>query len=276
MTNLDAGAIKEVADLATAATEPSLVEPGKLYVVIADGGPKVLDFTGDQYRTAPVRKIGRTVVRDVASFAAYWAKHNQDGRSEVYADRASLTATAVLDAHGPAGPEDTGWGQHRLVLQLKHSSAFMAWKGADGRDMPQEQFAEFLEDNRADIRQPSAAEMLEVAQSIQAATKVDFAAGFRLVDGQRRLAYTETVESRAGAKGELAIPAEIVLAVPVFEGAKEADVITARFRHRINGGQLRLSYRLDRPDDVVDAAFEGVVAEVAEQCTATVMRGQPA
>lgn len=276
MTNLDSTAIEEVANLATAATEPSELVLGGYYTVVAGGQVHRIDLTGDEHRTQPRRKTGRTTVRDVASFATYWAKHNQDGRSEVYADRASLTATAVLDAPGGNGPDDTGWGQHRLILQLKHSSAFQAWKGCDGRDMTQEQFAEFLEDNRADIQSPPAAEMLEVAQSIQAATKVDFSAGYRLVDGQRRLAYVETVESRAGAKGELAIPAEIRLAVPVFDGAQVADELVARFRHRISSGSLRLMYKLDRPDDVVDSAFEGVVADVAEACGATVMRGQPA
>jgi uncharacterized protein YfdQ (DUF2303 family) len=275
MTAVDATAVSEIADLATCATEPSALELGKYYTVIAGGQLHKVDLTGDQYQAQPRRKIGATAVRDVASFAAYWAKHRRDSISEVYANRDALAVVAVLDAHG-ADPDATGWAQHRLVLGLKHSAAFMAWKSGDARDMTQEEFAEFLEDNRADIASPPAAEMLEVAQSIQAATKVDFSAGYRLADGQRRLSYTETVESRAGTKGELAIPAEIRVRLPVFDGAEVADELTARFRHRIVNGQLRLSYRLDRPDDVVSSAFEGIVAEVGEACATTVLRGQPA
>lgn len=273
MTNLDAGAIKEAADLATAATEPAELALGGYYTVVAGGQVHRIDLTGDEYRDRPRRKRGRTIVRDVASFAAYWRKHAADDISEVYADRDSLTVTAVLDAHGEDIP---GWAEHRLVLQLQHTNAWHAWASASGREMGQEDFANFLEDNRADIMRPAAAEMLEVAQSIQAVTKVDFAAGHRLVDGQRRIAYTETVESRAGSKGELAIPAEIELGLFVFKGAAVADSVTARFRHRINGGALRLMFKLDRPELVVDAAFGGVVAEVAEQCAATVLVGTPA
>jgi uncharacterized protein YfdQ (DUF2303 family) len=272
MTNLDSTAIGEVADLATAATEPSELTLGGYYTVVAGGQLHQVDLTGDKHRDAPRRKTGRTIVRDVASFAAYWGKHQLDGSSEVYADRDALTVTAVLDAHSDVTP---GWAEHRLVLQLQHTTAWRAWNEVSGREMDQETFANFLEDNRADIVRPAAAEMLEVAQSIQAATKVDFTSAHRLVDGQRRIAYTETVESRAGAKGELAIPAEIELGLFVFKGAALADSVSARFRHRINGGSLRLMFKLDRPADVVDAAFDGVVAEVAEACAATVLRGTP-
>ena len=275
MSNLDTGAIEDVANLATAAAEPAQLELGGYYTVVAGGALHKVDLTGDEYQTQPRRKKGTTTVRDVASFAHYWAKHRRDGASEVYATRDALKITAVLDAHG-ADDDATGWGQHRLVLQLEHTTAYKAWRDKSGVDMTQEEFANFLEDNRVDVVHPPAAEMLEVAQSLQATTKVDFAAGHRLADGQRILSYTETMESRAGTQGQLAIPAEITLGVFVFKGASHADVFTARFRHRLVQGQLRLSYRLDRPDDVVDAAYAGVVAEVAEQCAATVLVGTPA
>lgn len=273
--DIDGTVVTNIADLATAAADPCEVEPGHLYVVMGPDGPVTLDYTGDKYRDAPQRMTGTTTVRDVASLVALWRKYGADDISEVYADRDRLTVTVVFDAHNPA-VDAPGWCQHRAILQLKHSSAWTAWKGADGREMSQAAFAEHLEDNRADISRPTAAEMLEVAQSIQAVSKVDFASGFRLVDGQRRLTYTETIESKAGQRGELAIPAEIVLRLPVFNGATVGDELVARFRHRIADGQLRLSYRLDRPDDVVDAAFAGVVAEVAEQCATTVLMGTPA
>jgi uncharacterized protein YfdQ (DUF2303 family) len=272
-TTVDGDAVDQIAQLATQATEPARVEAGNLYVVVTRDGAKTLDFTGDQYLDEPKRKTGTTVVRDVASFAELWTKHGVNGVSEVYADRDRLTVTAVLDAHSITTP---GWGSHRLVLQLQHTTAYKAWREASGREMDQETFATFLEDNRADIHTPAAAEMLEVAQSIQATSNVEFASGHRLADGQRRIGYVETNTARAGTKGELSIPAEIVLALFVFKGATQADAFTARFRHRINGGQLRLQFKLDRPDDVVDAAFAGVVTEVAEQCATTVLVGAPA
>lgn len=270
--SLQDATVGDIAELAFHAAEPAKLELGGYYTVIAGGQLHKLDLTGDQYQAQPRRKTGTTTVRDVESFAAYWAKHRLDGVSELYASRDGLTVTAVLDAHGT---DTTGWGQHRLVLKLQHTTAYQAWREASGREMGQEDFATFLEDNRADIFSPPAAEMLEVAQSIQATSSVEFAAGHRLVDGQRRFTYTETNTARAGQKGELAIPAELTLRLFVFKGATGADEFTARFRHRISGGNLRLMFKLDRPDDVVDSAFEGVIAEVAEACAATVLRGTP-
>lgn len=271
MTDFD---IQAVIDTAQRAVDPVELDLGNVYAVAtANGDVKTLDLTGDQYRDQPKRKTGTIQVRDVPTLAEVWMKHGVADISEIYADRDGLAVTAVFDAHGR---EETGWGKYRAVLALKFSEAYKAWTGLDGRLMPQEQFAEFLEDNRADIREPSAAELLEVAQTLQGTSKVDWQAGHRLVDGQRRIAFLETTEAKAGAKGELAIPTEIVIGVPVFDGATVAHAFTARFRHRIEGGNLRLMYKLDRPADVVTAAFDGVVAEVASACGATVLRGTPA
>lgn len=282
MTEMDLqdAAIGDIADLAFHAAGPQEVELGKYYTIAIGGQLHKIDLTGDEYQTRPRRKKGTTVVRDVASFRDYYLKHHRrdvagSATSEVYASRDALKVTAVLDAPG-AEDGDTGWAQHRAVLQLEQTTAFKAWNAYSGREMSQEEFATFLEDNRADIQSPPAAEMLEVAQSIQATQNVDFASGHRLSDGQRRIGYVETNTAKAGTKGELAIPAEIVLGLFVFKGATVADAFTARFRHRINGGQLRLMYKLDRPEDVVDSAFEGVIEEVAEQCQAIVLRGTPA
>lgn len=272
MTTVDKDAVAEIADLATAATDPATLELGGYYTIVAGGTVHRIDLTGPEFQDLPKRKTGSTVVRDVTSFAAYWGKHS-GASSEIYASRDGLRVTAVLDAHGANTPN---WGGHRLVLQLQHTTAYTAWREASGREMDQETFATFLEDNRVDIHTPPAAEMLEVAQSIQATSNVEFQSGHRLADGQRRIGYVETNTARAGTKGELGIPAEIVLGLFVFKGATTADALTARFRHRIAGGALKLMFKLDRPDDVVDAAFAGVVAEVAEQCSATVLVGTPA
>jgi uncharacterized protein YfdQ (DUF2303 family) len=266
--------LETVVRVAKESAAPSQLAPGSIYVVVTDNQIREIDLTGDEHREYPRRKTGSVTVRDAASFQSYWDKH-RDESSEIYADRERLTIEAILDAHG--GLEMLpGWRQHRVTLALKYSPAFTAWHTNDGREMTQEAFAEFLEDNRLDIFEPAAAEMLEVAQSIQATTKVDFASGFRLTDGQRRISYTENVETRAGQKGELAIPTQITLRVPIFEGAEVADELMARFRHRINNGRLMLAYKLDRPRDVVTAAFDGVVAQVAEATQTPVLRGTPA
>lgn len=270
---IDNTTIEAIADLARDGHSSELLDPGNIYAFRLGSTVHQVDLTGDRYLDRPKRKIGAVYVHDGASFAVYWAKHRVEGHSEIYADRDGRRFIAVLDAHAA---DTTDWGGHRLCLALCHSQAWQAWTAADGRYMAQEAFAEHLDDNRVDIREPAAAEMLEIAQTIQGTVKVDWQAGHRLADGQRRIGFVETNSASAGQRGELAIPTQITLGLPVFDGAEVAHQVTARFRHRIDNGQLRLMYKLDRPADVVAAAFADVVAEIAEACGAPVLLGVPA
>jgi uncharacterized protein YfdQ (DUF2303 family) len=263
-----------VAELARAGTEPHRIDPGSIYLVAtADGDVQQFDLTGDAYRDTPRRKTGTTVVRDPDSFLAYWGKHSDPG-SEVYADRQALTITAVLNAHTA---DSARFGDHRVVLRLRHSDSFEAWAAASGKDMNQTRFAEFVEDHRTDIRTPPAADLLELAQTFQATTKVSFKSGSILKSGQRQLTYVEETDASAGRKGQLTIPDDFELGLAVFQGATEADAVTARLRYRISGeGRLALLFILDRLPEVVDAAFEGVVAAVAAGVAVPILRGTPA
>lgn len=273
MTIDETSFVQDIASLADGANGPAELDLGRYYVVTSrDGQLHKIDLTGEQWQDAPKRKVGNTSVRDVPSFATYWTKH-ADGASEVYANRDARTVTAVLDANTADGAR---WGQHRLHLQLQYSTAWKAWTSKDGQPMGQEEFAEFLEDNRADIVEPAAAEMLEIASSLSASTKANFESGITLSNGQRKLSYVEETTAKAGTRGDLTIPTEIRLGIRVFEGAEFAERVTARFRYRINSGKLSLHYKLDRPADVIALAFEAAVNELADACDTTVMRGAPA
>jgi uncharacterized protein YfdQ (DUF2303 family) len=266
-------AIDQIAALADGAAAAEQLVPGGYYVVASrDGQLHRIDLTGDQWRDTPRRKTGTTVVRDVDSFVNYWGKHADDD-SEIYADRTKLAVTAVLDAHAQENPR---WGQHRLVLQLRHSDAFEAWQRSSATLMAQAAFAEFLEEQRTAIVDPSAADMLELAQSFEASTKASFKSGTRLASGERTLAYVEEIEAKAGKRGELTIPDHFTLALAVFDGASEAEEVTARLRYRIEDGRLRIGYVLDQIGDVVAAAFEAVVASVDGQVVVPILRGTPA
>lgn len=264
-----------VIDLARTSVDPRTLDRGAYHVVNTPQGLVQIDLTADRWLDQPKRKTGNVVVRDAASFLAYWGKHST-GASEVYADRDQLAVTAVIDAHG-SDTTATDWGQHRLVLQLRHSPSFKAWLELSGKLVTQTQFAEFIEDRRADIIDPTAADVLELAQTFEATTKVSFRSSNRLKSGERQLSYVESVDASAGQRGELTIPDALSLAVPIFEGAAVADAVTARLRYRIEDGRLRLGVVLDRIAEVVDGAFAGVVTEVAAGIGATpVLYGTPA
>lgn len=265
--------VDAVAALTRQTLQPRILTPGNIYAIpLADGTVDHYDLTGDGFREYPRRKTGTVTVTDPASFLAYWEKHSY-AESEVYADRDRGTITGILDAHAASGAR---WQHHRLVLRLEHTASFQAWSNISGRMMTQVQFAEFLEDHRPDIRTPTAAELLELATTFHATTRVAFTSSTVLQSGQRQLEYTETTDASAGAKRKLAIPNVLDLGLLVYKGGDAADQVSARFRYRIESGRLQLGVILDRLDEVVDTAFEAVVKEIDDALAVPVLRGVPA
>lgn len=264
------GEAQTIVDTATRAAEPHQLEPGKVYAFNTPSGVHKVDLTGPEYRDVPERKTGTTTVRDVGSFTHYYGKH-ADNDSEIYADAERLTVTAVLDAHTETGPR---WGGHRLHLDLRESDAWQQWTRSDGTLMSQEKFAEFIEDHLPELIEPDSATMLEIAQSLQATTSVDFQSGHRLQDGQRQLKYVETTQAKAGAKGELTIPEVFTVGLVPFDNS-EGYRLTARLRYRISGSELSIGYKLERPKDVQAAAFADVLEQISGDIGVTVMTGTP-
>jgi uncharacterized protein YfdQ (DUF2303 family) len=265
------GEAQVIVDTALRSAEARELEPGKIYAFATADGARTVDLTGPEYTGIPDRKQGVTVVRDAVSFHAYFDKHHDDD-TEIFADAEALTVTAVLDAH----TADTArWSGHRLTLRLRETDAWKQWLTLDGKLMAQEPFAEFLEDHLPELLEPSAADMLEIAQSIQGTTKAEFQSGTRLATGQRQLAYVETTTAKAGSKGQLTIPETFTVGLVPFEGS-EGYKLTARLRYRIDGGGLRIGYKLERPGDTRRQAFADVVATIAEQIEQPIMNGAAA
>lgn len=282
MTDTD-NAAEVIRELAFAATEPHELEAGAIYTFMTRNGPQVINLTGDEYRDFPRRKQGTVIVADVASFACYYGRH-ADEDSEVFADADVLTVTAVLDAHRRRGElpgvdeiSEPRWQEHRLVLGLNFTPEWKAWHGHDRDMMPQARFAEFIEDHIADIN-PSGpctgADLLEMAQQFQAVNKVQFSSGTRLATGETQFGYTETIEAKAGQRGQITIPGAFELGIRVFDDLDPYKV-KARFRYRMNDGALQLGYHLDDPERKVRDAVQLVVQKVSDACGITIMSGRP-
>ncbi len=211
-----------------------------------------------RYAPYPEAKAGNYGTRDADSFLAYFLQHQVDG--QVWADPPLITGVLDAQADGPT------WERHRVQLQLILSPEWRVWVSNSGAWMDQETFAEFLEAHRTQIVDPVAADILEVAQSLQAKTSVDFKSGYRTKDGQRALVYTETTTAKAGQKGELEIPDHIVLKLRVYRGELPVEVV-ARFRYRILEGSLQLSYVIDRQEETLELADLAVIGRINQAIT---------
>lgn len=281
MTAEQRGDAQAIVDVATAAARGQELEDGlrTAFVVPAGGRVEVVGPVAEGTLEHPRRVLGETRVRDVPSFAALYVKHREEAATEVFADVQTSLVTAVLNADraldGTDFPEDrAGWRDHRLVLECRRTPAWSAWEQADGVEMSQELFAEFIEDRTADIRKPSGAEMLELAQTFATTTKVDFKSAVAVSSGVRSLVYEETSSAKAGAKGSIEIPTVLELALQPFEGGS-AYKVRARFRYRIRNETLVLFVKLERPEDVLREAFDDLAAEVASTTGAEVLSGVP-
>lgn len=261
----------EIAKLATRAATPHPVQPGSIYAIVDnDGIVHELNLDRDEYRNIPRRKTGHFTAHDTDSLARYIAKHGTSA-TEIWADTPGTRIVAVLNDHAENEP---GWGDHRATFAVKPTPAWQAWAALDGKFVDQTTFAEHIEDRTIDIAKPTAATMLEIAQSITATIGVSFESSKRLSSGEQQLTYKENHDAKAGHRGQLEIPSVIELGLIPFYGAAPYKV-TARFRYRIHDGQLRLAYKLERPEDVIRDAFDGLLADLTEKTGRDILLGWP-
>lgn len=260
---------------------PQEIYAGRFFTQLVPAGARVETFDTEELEQRlaphPRRKTGAVHVQDAASFIAYIEKHELPC-TEVYADPARMKLVGVINAHEESTRDEAlenkgGHGDHRVELELLQTDAWKAWTSKDKVLMDQLAFAEHLEDNAADVIDPDAATMLEIAQSLHATTSGDFKSAQRIDSGTVSFRFEETQTARAGQTGELEIPTTFKLALRPFEGAEPAEV-TARFRYRV-GNPLRVSYALLDPQGIARQAFLDHVDAVRDAINPPVFQGRP-
>lgn len=277
MTELSSTEAQATADLGRLSTkvEPfplsSAADPLVVVRVRHDEQISVTDL--EEHLSAPLQPRGHVALHDHKDFAAYVNRLATPGQTTVWADVEQRNITAVLNDH--EDHQVAGWRDHRVTLQLRLDADWVLWNRRNGTNalMSQAAFAEHLEEMAHTIVEPSAADLMEVAKTFQAKKSVDFSEAVRLDNGDVQLSYAETTTAKAGTKGHMEIPSEFTLALAPFIGGQPVAV-TARLRYRIEGGRLGLGYVLHRPDLVLQAAFDNVLADVrAELITESVFNG---
>lgn len=246
------------------------VAPGddSRFVVVPEGY-KVEDI--EKFLAAPARARATITAETPEAFVAYYNRFVDEEVGMVFACTETFTVTGIIDWHAPG--DVAGFAEHRVVYEAPRSDEWKIWTGMNGRAMPQTDFSRFIEDNVKDIREPDGADVLEVARQLEVKKKVEFASAERLSDGQREFTYNEEVEGSTR-RGQLKIPEEFKLGIPVFIGGELYEVI-ARLRYRIDGGQLRLWYDLLNPHEIERDAFGVVVEKIDGEVETPVLMASP-
>jgi uncharacterized protein YfdQ (DUF2303 family) len=256
----NAQAIIEAARLSDKAQPIATVGAVQHWLIPNQQGAQVQKISLEAGLLAPMRKRGTVTVFDATSFNSVLAVNHMDGIA-IYVDRDADNPkiVAVLNGNGEAGP---GWGDFRAEIAFRFTPQWKKWRHIDGTMMPQTDFAEFIENNLADIVSPAGAEMLEIAQYLSAKRDVDFKSAIRLSSGQIQLQNLENINANVGA-GQTAIPEMIQLGIaPVF--GLPPFRIEARFRYRISDGKLKLGIKLQRIEDTMKAVVDDMVNGVVQ------------
>jgi uncharacterized protein YfdQ (DUF2303 family) len=220
----------------------------------------------------PHRKSGTVVLSDLSSFMQFVVDQGAIDECYIYAHPDSRTLVAVLNDFGQGNGGLPGWRDFRVSYTAELSREFASWFKNDRKPMDQEEFAVFLEDNVADISDPSGETMLQVALTLQAKTEVAFSSHRRLDNGQVQLTYSETIDARAGA-GDIMIPREFSLGLRLFKNG-DGYKVRARLKYRLGGGKVKFWYELDRVENAIEDAFKAYVDQ-ARQSGFTVLIGKP-
>lgn len=257
----DAAAIAEFArDAGVLSVSPTEVDDGVYSLFVPEGYSHQLVDVHDQFgdrRRFHQRQVKLTRTDALVAYCArqfateLGVSRNVDASSAVvYVDPDHFRAVAILD--------DSRRRDHQATLNWQPTPGWLRWSQASGQMLDQTAFAELVEDGIGEIIEPAGAVLLDIAQSMRATNAAAFRSARRLDNGETQFSYTESLEATAGASGQVAIPAEIILALVPFHGAEPVRV-SARLRYRLNRDKLTLGVILNQPKQVLLDAVDGEI-----------------
>ena len=205
---------------------------------------------------------------DAESFVAYVNRFKGGGdKTTIFADYTGPKIKACIDYHEKDRPD---YLHHDVTFVPPWSEQWARWRGIDGKAMSQTDFAEFIEENMADVVDPAGAVFLDLVTGLQAKKKVSFESGIRLHDGSNQLTYNEEIEAKG--RNTMLIPSEFSIGVPIFyQGA--AYKVRAFLRYRIDEGRLLFTIKINRRLFVEQTAFSDITKLISEKTGLTVLNG---
>lgn len=280
-----AGAAAVIADLAKTTVirhqplpftdaQPALVWPDKTITPL------------ESYLPQPTAKRADAKLVDPESFSSYVNAHKQPGTVIVGdADENGGGFMAFLDYHLAEDKGDpnkrAAWAEHRARMPLEKTPEWARWLGKSGATLNQVEFAEFLEDNVADVVVPEGdagrgfpnqQELMSVALTLSVKTDVKFGSSVRLANGQVQVGYVEQIEGGHGTDGRMTIPEKFAIGLALFRGCPKYCV-TLRLRYRATQGRCAFTFTIERPHKYVEATFNDVRKIITDKVGLPVLVG---
>lgn len=222
-------------------------------------------------RTRPERVNTDVTLLGIPSFNAYVNRFkNEDSTIFVTPNLSKLAdnmtlATAHLEYHEDgAGVSSAApaFLTHNARLTARPSLVYAKLLGLDGRLLDQPTFAQALEDIARYSSSHAAADLLEVARTINLTSKGDFKNYEDDFSGSTEFRFDLRVAANAGTQErKLIVPSVIEFRCPLIDGLSD-EVVSAKFMYRVpNGpeGKVQLGIK------IVDRAYleEKAIGEAA-------------
>lgn len=256
----------------TALADPIIVHGGIPFVTVPDGY-RVHDLENLLYQ--PARKRAGVSLHDRLSFAQYVQQHKTDSTtlySAVDFDRCTVSIQAVIDDHGTSAPK---WRDHTASFAPKLSHEWEVWLLSNRRELTQSKFAEFIEENLADIAsvegKPTAAQMLEMALQFEATSDKSFKRKIDLQAGGVTLEFVDKADAETTSK--MSLFKGFMVGIPVFDGSTDAYPIEARLKYRQRESSLVFWYELVRTDRVFRTAVTAEFDAIKSATGLDILRG---
>lgn len=282
-TSLDCANSENIAEtLAREMKEPELiaspVDSARQHLLLPPGWTHV-HIDDEQLKHNPRRAKAAAQVSDVGSFLGYIKRNGSVDETTVWCTASMLAGElrfiAVLNDHC-ATTKLAGWRDHTCTFEPVLSEEWRRWLEHNRKPFSQSEFAAFIEDNRGNIASidgmPTAAQMLEMALSMEAVQDVRFKSAIRLASGGVQLQFVHDDDAQTLARMQLL--ERFALGLPVFRGG-DAFQINTRLRYRVRDAKVTFWYEMERPDMVFEAAARTLVDLVRAGVGREVFFGKP-
>lgn len=223
----------------------------------------------------PLLRIQQHVtMHDAESFVAY-IKRFKGETTRIFAEPGFLSTdnrarmAAIIDYHEAKDAKHKG---HSATYTPRYSEQWKRWHAVCQKPLTQTEFAELIEEARADIQEPNAANLMDIVRTFKANKKVDYDSVVYQPDSGVVLNYSEKVEQK-GASGIL--PEKMALGIPVYF-RDVAYKVPVFIRFRVGNGGVTFQLKLDRADIIEDEAFNTLVSSVSDRAEVEAYLGRAA
>lgn len=249
----------------------------------------------DEMRDKPERRQGTIGADDLDSFVALTNRFKAEnsvmfGRSSVTETSFSCGLISILNYH-PAGSDNkvADNSDHVVRYDFPLSSELKTWLSKNKTPFNSREFAEFLEDNIADlvVAKPDAmrvtfgdetpsfatpSKIFELSRGIEVRVDEKVVNAFRNSDGSFAIQYTQ--ENKDSTGQPLKLPEWFALGIPVFDGG-EVYQIPMRLRFRVKEGTITWSFEMYRKNDTFTTAFADACDEATKATALPLFNGSP-